>query len=607
MSLAKSSSWTFSLSQSLTDLLILFISFSVSFNVRHVINLIPSGNSFGIETSANFYPESNYLLILSIVGVTAFIFWLLKLSLKKSKFIFRSLVIAILSLSVFVGVIAPGVAKYAHNIDTFHNGEELSPALALDQGKKPYTEIFTLRGAGEDVVTPWLSFKLFGENIGSYFLLTVLLQLITAIIFYVLLSKIFRKDLHFLSVSLWFTVSSYSTFYTVRDIFVWVSLLMLFYVIMKPRVNKIYYATLGLLASLAIFYSLDRGLFLTGLLALLSGVLLVFEKNGDEYRFAIQTMKSRLKLILPLIFGYLSGLLIMLLSLGVTGMKSFISNTIDISKYQGYIFNYPYSTFGTATLLDWLPVLVIIVCGLSVIYHIRSGRKTYSSNFIYALLLLLFGVIAFRAATGRPDSGHIAYGAPVVFIALFYIVINQLGNWGRLHEGSKIENIVKHLPLYLVFFIALLPPSVSYYRLALMNQASLQSVKIALTAPSKPDQFWYTENVIQITDNIKSNTKATDYFFDFSSDPIFYYSTKLKNPTRFYISWFADPRLLEDEMLKDLKTNPPKAVLYESGTYYDRPDFISMKTRLPKVNQWILENYKTAMPVKDTGAILLYP
>jgi hypothetical protein len=124
-----------------------------------------------------------------------------------------------------------------------------------------------------------------------------------------------------------------------------------------------------------------------------------------------------------------------------------------------------------------------------------------------------------------------------------------------------------------------------------------------LTGPSKPDSFWETEKVETVSDYIKNNSNSNDYLFVLSSDPIFYYTTARANPTRYSISWFADPAPLEDEMLQELKLNPPKLVLYESGTYYDRPEFIPMKDRLPLVNRWIVENYKHSTSID--GAIIL--
>jgi hypothetical protein len=137
-----------------------------------------------------------------------------------------------------------------------------------------------------------------------------------------------------------------------------------------------------------------------------------------------------------------------------------------------------------------------------------------------------------------------------------------------------------------------------------MSQASFGALKTIVTGPSRPDTYWYTQDVNEVTNYIKYNSKLDDALFVFSSDPIYYYSTKLKNPTRFYISWFADPNIFEEEALMDLKKTPPKFIIYESGSYYDRPEFISMKERLPAINDWILKNYPNSKKINN--ATILY-
>jgi hypothetical protein len=109
------------------------------------------------------HPESNYLAIASIVISTFVCFWLFKKLSTSNLRSFKLVIIAALSLSFLVGVIAPSFSKYENNVDTFHHGEQLAPAAAYDNGKKPYTDLFFLRGAGEDVIAPWASFKLFGK------------------------------------------------------------------------------------------------------------------------------------------------------------------------------------------------------------------------------------------------------------------------------------------------------------------------------------------------------------------------------------------------------------------------------------------------------------
>lgn len=579
--------------RSLIKLILLFISFSVSFNIYRFIKLIPAGNNYDVKVSNSFFPESNYLLLLGIIALTFITYYLLSILQVKKTTVFRAAIVLVLSYSLFIGVIAPGYAKYQNNIDTFHNGEQLAPALALEQGKRPYTDILTLRGAGEDILTPWLSFKLFGESIGSYFMITVLLQLLSAIVFYIFLSKIFTDDLQFLVLAVWFTISSYNGIYNVRDIFVWLSLMIVFASVTKPRINNLLYWILGFIAMISTFYSFDRGIFINILVLMLIGITLLFKRTGHSFTFQPRSLLTRAKIIIPIGIGYVSAFLIAAILLGGSGIKYFIINTLQLSKYQGIIFNFSYPAINSQTVYEWLPILVMVVCIFTTAKLAKQKGWKLEPNLMYAIILTIFGIVTFRAATGRPDSGHIAYGAPIIFIALFYMFFNNLKEWGEQYKNLNWNKILDFAPLYLLVLLAMSPKIINYIGIAEMSQTSLSSVRTILTGPSKPDSYWYTKEVTDITSYINSNTNKSASMFVFSSDPIYYYSTKLKNPSRYYISWFADPAPLESEVLESLKKNNPQVILYESGSYYDRPEFISMKDRLPNINDWILQNYTT--------------
>ena len=576
---------------SVTDVLILFFSFSLSLNVRRLTNNLPS-EMFGIENISAVSSEGNYIGILLIILSTIVLFVLLKRLSILNKKLFRISVIVLLSVSFLIGVIAPGVARYENNVDTFHHGEQLAPAVAFENQKKPYEDLFTLRGAGEDVITPWLSFKIFGESIGSYYLLTGLLQLASLVIFFLLVSFLFKRNFEFLLVSFWFTSTAYDGFYYVRDIFVWVSLGLAVSIITSNRfkAQKVY--ILGLTSSLSLFYSFDRGIFLSALMAIVLLIIIFLEQKNGTYTLSKTRLTQR---ILPGaygILGYLTGSLLMLILLGWSGFSSFIQTTFgEAAKYQGLIFNSPYSKISSETIVDWLPIITILVLVLVIFRTVRSEWGSINSKTLVEVALLFFSVVFFRAASGRPDIGHIAYATPVLFLLLFLVVFRRLDILIGLTKRLRTEEALSLTPLLLLVIIVFSSSVLDYYRLPLMNQAPSSSLKTFLTSPRKSDAFWETTKVEDISTYILDNTETYDSLFVLSSDPIFYYTTKLNNPTRYSISWFADANPLEDEMLADLKKNPPKIIIYESGTYYDRPDFVSMKTRLPKVNAWILENY----------------
>ena len=180
-------------------------------------------HKFGIENVSSAIPEASYPVLLGIAASTLGLFFLLKFIRSKRPSLMRLAVAGFLLFSFFLGFAVPNFAGYEDKLDTFHHGEQLAPAQAFSHGKDPYTDLFVLHGAGEDIVTPWLSFKLFGESIGSYYLLTGLLMTLGVAVFIFMLHRLFKPDLAFFVVALWFILSSFSAIYYIRDIPVWIT------------------------------------------------------------------------------------------------------------------------------------------------------------------------------------------------------------------------------------------------------------------------------------------------------------------------------------------------------------------------------------------------
>lgn len=579
------------LSRVLLDLIYLFLSFAVSLNLLRLLRLaVP--HSYGIENLSNFRPESSYPVLLGVVAATAGLFLVLKKLESVHSNYLRLAVAAILVGTYLIGATAPYFASYEGNIDTFHHGEQLAPAVAFDQGAKPYKDLFFLHGAGEDVIVPWLAFQLFGESIGSYYFMIGMLQLLTVSIFLFLIHKLFRSNLAYLVVALWFFLGTYAAFYYVRDIPVWIAIGLIYVIITNVRPRPYLLAGLGLASSLALFHSFDRGAFLTAICGVVLVGLVFFVRSESGYTFKIDGYLQRLKSVLPGIAGYLCGLLLGAIVLGVSGFSAFITMTLQAARYQGAIFNYPYPGLSPATAFEWLPVLLLIVLLLTLGRDAYRVRRALPPLLMFEIILFILGVLFFRAATGRPDLGHVAYGSVILLLLLFFVAFRRLhGLWGN--KPAQFWPLFSlYAPVLLVTALIFNPGIVKYYRLAEMHQTPLISTRVFLKAPSKPDSFWTNDRMEQVTKRLQQQAGKGGSLFVFPSEPLFYYTTGLPNPTRYSITWFADAQPLEDELLKDLKSNPPTVVVYEAGAgFNDMPDYITIKQRLPKVDAWLLSEY----------------
>jgi len=588
-----------------TDLLLLFLSFCLALNVARFVK-VPYANPYDISSpyaGDHFMPTNNFVLVLCTVMFTIGIFYGLRYLLRRWQTIARLGIVALVAGMIFTGIIAPDNSRFVNNIDVFHHGEQLSPARAAYDGKRPYSQIFFLHGAGEDVLLPEASFHVFGVSIGSYFFAEGLLQGASLLLFLYLLHRLIKQNWLFLLSIVWFASTFYASFFYVRDIFVWLALLAAYKLVVGRPEGKTRFVLLGLLGVLAgssLFYSVDRGVFLLVLTALIGACVSFFEFETHSYRLAITTnWRHKIEQLAALAGGYLLPLLVGLILLGGHAFGQFLYMSFKaIPAFSGLMFYGPFPLFDASGWLTWLPLVVVILL-LITLWKRRSWPLQFSKEHLFAVVLVIFGAVFLQAAVGMADAPHMAYATPALFLAVFYM--------GSIFLPELRANAARCLsttwPLLLVLVIICTPGVLNLFRLPAINQVSPNFTRHFFKLPSVADEAWLPSDVRLLRDYIDSHSTPADGIFVLSSEPIYYYLTDRPNPSRFYISWFADPQPYTNELLSDLKKNPPKFIIYQTGNYYDRPQFIPMSERLPEVNQWILQNYPTDIHV--TGSIIV--
>lgn len=593
--------WLFNTIVLVTSFLLAFVSSKlIHFKAKDTFS---TSNAF---TATGFHPEINFIKVVLIIFFALLYFLALLYIRNRSSKVFRIIFVSLISIAILTTAIVPSFTKYYGHIDTFHHGEQLSPALSHIQGKKLFTEIFFLHGAGEDVLTPGIAIKYShkGYGIGTYYFFTAILQFISAVLFLLLIAIIIKPLGWYCFASSWFLISFYSAFYYVRDVFVWTSLILLYYLFIKnikskPRTYAI--VAFCSVASISLFYAVDRGilLLLLMLLVLAINVFTVRTKNGHDYKL---TAFNRPNLVHST-FGLASFIIVQLfaaLFVGLTQYKEFIRiSFIDIPKYGGLLFNFPLPLINTSTYLTWLPVFVGVVVGLMIFYLLCTefkDNRTFKGPTIFGLIMYIFAILFLRTGLGRPDWGHIAYSTPTLFLTAFYVSYLYVYNFYRLD--------IKKLWLPIVFFVFLFIPYSTINKDSALSFGNIgkDSVKQLIHLRRAPDNAWLPPDVKTASQYIKSNTTPNDYIFVFTQQPIYYYLTERKNPSRFYISWFADPQKYTTELLNSLKQHPPKMIVYSSGSGWDNPDGFTSSQRLPEVNAWIEKNYTIKV---DVGPVLI--
>jgi hypothetical protein len=279
--------------------------------------------------------------------------------------------------------------------------------------------------------------------------------------------------------------------------------------------------------------------------------------------------------------------------LGVSQYKAFIQTYfIDIPKYQGLLFNYPVPNVDTVNFPTWLPLIIASLAIMMLVVLIRNEyrKKNFSRQVLLAFVLLFGGIFFLRAGYGRSDWGHIAYSTPLLFIAAFYITYLFVSR-----QGIRKEALWMPATLILLLFIPY--NTVAFGRLTDYMHIDLRATANYLHLRAAPDSQWLPKDVADTTAYVKQHTAASDPIFVFTQQPIYYYLTNRENPTRFYIPWFADPKLLENEALKSLEKKKPALIVYSSGNGWDHVDGFSMKERTPQIEKWIQDNYPNKVTI----------
>jgi|GEM_PF-2460301 len=597
------------------NVLIFFTALVAAFATSFIVRL-KSANPYNISNVENaltgWSPESNYFRVLYIIVATGAIF--LALQYVRARFgqkPFRLVVAGIATMAIVFGTLVPSYASPA--IDMFHNGEQLGPASGFMNGKGLYTDLFFLHGAGEDILVPNIAFDIFNggqPSIGAYSALNFLLKTATILLLFLLLARLVRHENLFLFAAIWFAGTSFDGFLLIKNIFVYSFVFLCWWLLTRPptdlRKRLAIAGGAGFVASVTLFYSIDVGVIMTLLSAGIAVLLLCTEKASDsEYR-----LRWPGKLVanyyppLAIAAGGIVAQLLSLLILGFQQYKEFITMSfIEIPKYQGLMFDYPLPQPKEDNFLFWLPVILAAIIGYGIsqlIYTTFQKRHTIHKDVYFLAALYALSILYLRFAVGRPDTPHMAVSTALLFLSGFYLV--------QLHlDGLFAKPTRKSLPLPAIwtaalFIILLFWPhdTWNFSRVISAGSTTAKQVRIVTQLPSKPDDQWLNDEQRSVVNYIKKNSTKNDPLFVLTTDPMYYYLTERPNPSRFYITWFADPQPYTNELLQDLKENKPKYVIYSSNSPYQVSDGYNVRDRVPEVDKWVLKNYPKSKTIGET-------
>lgn len=589
----------YKIDKELDDIFTFIISIAIAYVLSMLINL-RSDNPYNISNITNvtggWNPENNYIKVVFIIIATVAIFFVFRwIKYRFSRKYFRILIALFASLSILLGTLIPQATNYS--LDPFGHGEQLAPSLDYHKGEKLFTDIFTLHGPGEDILIPNLSFAIFNHNrpsISSYILLTAILKTVTAFMFFLLIARLIQSPGFYLLTVLYFLTTTYAGFSYMKNIPFYVVIALFWLLINKfkrTRIRLITIGSIGLIGSVSVLDSYDVGTVMT-LTVILASIASLFLRKDRERFYRLQWPQWNIgsfKSILAATLGVIAGQLLILIFLGAKGYADFIQTFYEITRYQGLMFDYPVIGLDARSLLFWLPIILLSIASYLLVVLLKNQykqSKMFDKDTIFAITLMLSCAFYLRFGVGRPDMAHIAMASPILILTGLYII--------QLYFFRKSKTL--HWQFWpIILFIALLGwPQLSFNPTAIFlgGNTQIENVKKFIRLPSTPDSTWLTLEQKTVTEYIDKNSSSQDTLFVVVPEPLYYYTTDRKNPTRFAISWFMDPIQYTNEALNDLKNKPPKFIIYDDlGSPNRMSDGVPIAERFPKINDWIIENY----------------
>jgi hypothetical protein len=480
-------------------------------------------------------------------------------------------------------------------VDLFHRGESLGPASDYLQGKVPFRDVFVLHGLLDDGYLDAALMQIFGRSVAvSTFRIVVLASCVVPLLWWLGMIIFERLSLAFLVVAAVFVTSADNQ----RAIFEILTALFLLMALKKGK--RGYAAAAGAMASLALFQSLDIGLYSIG-----GGLLAIAAFVWHEHRMG---RPAGWEIFVAFIVGIASGAAPFLIALGVAGALpqffriSFITlpATIDATwslpypdlkrAFTANLTLHGISDFMLSEKLRYL--LSPLVIGLAILVAGERMRARREGQWTIDLMVLAsFTLLTQRTALGRADFPHQYFSAffvgPLIAV-LFVIFMNALVQSVKRGSSSFAAAFLIGAFAVVSAVVLLWVPDLMAGRLDGMIHYLPRMRRIDSVDPAAgPVQ----RRIDGLRSAVWKLVPPSGTMFDFSNQPALYFYLDRQNPTRFYQTPLMSPAELQEEAIRSLERRPPAVVLRHSPEGYDVFDGVSNDLRAAAVSAWIDDHY----------------
>lgn len=475
-------------------------------------------------------------------------------------------------------------------IDSFHEGDKLTPTFRNFSDGSFWSESFLVIGLFSDILNTRIFWEIFNhESIGLMrfsmmvyiFLCKIFLVLIAFKISIISNLKTNYKELFFITLSVIFI--SLIDYDLDRQhgykniIYRELPILIFAYVFVDFLINKTKkFKSITILSFLSVFsvmLSLDRGIIFNFVLISFLFFLLINQKYKHSFYLVFSVF------ICWILTYFLLG----------NEFNHFLENSLyiisEINYIQGIIHPTPFSDqFGASRATK--TILTILLSLITSFYLFSKKENFFSINL--KITLLFFSILAFFGyfyALARTDVIHIreSFGYPIIFVSIFglFLIIKFLSNKQFFKSRHKI------LTFIVVFFSIIIVPTFMID----INPKKIPSFNKRLTTYLyADDKLFLNNNDIEFIKQAKKYLDDVDCFQNFTNDVALNYLLRKHNCTKHYIVYALGSKKTQKELIESLK-NVDVVIAYTDKIRKAKWHHLEPNYKLWIVKDYIKQNY----------------
>ncbi|MEO8218992.1 MAG: hypothetical protein ABI718_18100, partial [Acidobacteriota bacterium] len=486
-----------------------------------------------------------------------------------------------------------------HWVDLFHRGESLGPASDYLHGKVPYRDVFVLHGLMEDGFLDAGLMQLFGRGGSVVSWHRLVLESVSLVSIWILAIVLFDSiPLALATLALAFVTSPGNQ----RVLFEILALTMLIAGMKRRSIPAFVIA--GVFSALALFYSMETGLYAMG-----GGVGALLTMSLLSHSGRLERPFSAKRPLAAFLAGIVLGAAPFLIYLGLNGaFLAFLRNSFvtvpsiidavwslpfpDLSEtFRGDLSLHSLSDFVLGEKIRFaLNPLVIAVALTWLVARSAISRLTFAEQLL--IPVTLFALLSQRSAMGRADLSHQIFAAFLVGPMLVAMAVPLFRKAAAMweHEGGMARAF-----LSAALVAAILLGTVVLWIPDLVN-ARLDGIinyrpRMSTTGYSDPSAVKVAERVEAVRMAVGRVVSPGRPIFDFSNQPALYFFADRPNPTRFYQIPILSPAAFQRETIVALERSKPALVLRRSPADFDDFDGITNDLRAPAVAAYIDDHY----------------